>query len=48
MVRDVTPRGLLFDLDQAIQALSRTNPDHPSVVMLTATYHNLPRQWVET
>jgi PKHD-type hydroxylase len=48
MVRDVTRRSLLFDLDQAIQALSQTNPDHPSVVMLTATYHNLLRQWVET
>jgi PKHD-type hydroxylase len=48
LVRDVTQRSLLFDLDMAIQNLSKTNPDHPSLVMFTATYHNLLRQWVET
>ena len=47
MIRDVTRRGLLFDLDMAIQQLTATNPDHPSIVMFTACYHNLLRQWTE-
>ncbi len=47
MVRDVTQRSLLFDLDMAIQQLTASNPDHPSIVMFTACYHNLLRQWTE-
>ena len=48
MIREVTQRSLLFDLDMAIQQLNATNPDHPSAVMFTACYHNLLRQWTET
>jgi PKHD-type hydroxylase len=47
MIRDVTQRGLLFDLDMSIMQLSRDHPEHPSIVMLTALYHNLLRQWSE-
>ena len=48
MIRDVTQRSLLFDLDMSIQQLSASDPDHPSLVMFTACYHNLLRQWTET
>ena len=35
MIRDVTQRSLLFDLDMAIIRLNRDHPEHPSVVELT-------------
>ena len=47
MVRDVTKRSLLFDLDMAIVRLNRDHPEHHSLVELTAVYHNLLRQWTE-
>jgi PKHD-type hydroxylase len=47
MVRDVTQRNMLFDLDTAIIRLGKDHPDHPSVVELTSIYHNLLRQWSE-
>ena len=47
MVRDDGRRTLLFDLDVAIQQLSRDVPAHPSIVQLTGVYHNLLRQWAE-
>jgi PKHD-type hydroxylase len=47
MIRDVTKRSLLFDLDMAIIRLSRDHPEHASIVELTAVYHNLLRQWSE-
>ena len=47
MVRSDTQRSLLFDLDSAIIKLSRDHQEHPSVVELTAVYHNLLRQWSE-
>ncbi|MET0648187.1 MAG: Fe2+-dependent dioxygenase [Pyrinomonadaceae bacterium] len=47
MVRDDGERTLLFDLDMAIQRLSQGTPDHPSVVQLTAVYHNLLRRWAD-
>lgn len=47
MVRDDTQRTLLFDLDTAIQRLTRDVPGHPSVVQLTGVYHNLLRQWAD-
>jgi PKHD-type hydroxylase len=47
MIRDVTRRSMLFDLDMTIIGLSRDHPDHPSIVQLTAIYHNLLRQWSE-
>lgn len=51
MIRDDQRRSLMFDLDLAIQRLSRDLPDHPSAaqstVQLTGVYHNLLRQWAE-
>jgi len=47
MVRDDATRSLLFDLDVAIQRLGADVPEHPSVVQLTAVYHNLLRRWAE-
>ncbi|WP_408590164.1 Fe2+-dependent dioxygenase [Novosphingobium sp.] len=41
-------RRSLFELDQAIQALSSDAPDHPSVAALTGVYHNLLRRWSVT
>ena len=47
MVRDDAARTVLFDLDTSIQRLSADVPDHPSVVQLTAVYHNLVRRWAD-
>jgi PKHD-type hydroxylase len=47
MVRDVGERALLFDLDQAIQHLTPSNPGDPALTRLTACYHNLLRRWTE-
>lgn len=47
MVRDDGERTLMFDLDMAIQRLSEDAPQHPSVVALTAVYHNLLRRWAD-
>jgi len=49
MVRSDTQRGLLFDLDQSIQAFTRrSSPSDPELLRLTAVYHNLLRMWAET
>jgi PKHD-type hydroxylase len=47
MVRDVTQRNLLFDLDTSIIKLTRDHPNHPTLMEFTAVYHNLLRQWTE-
>lgn len=47
MIRDGTDRGLLFEMDVAIQRLGAENAAHPSVVQLTGVYHNLIRRWAE-
>ena len=47
LVREDSQRALLFEMDNAIQALTRDVPDHPSLIKLTGTYHNLLRRWVE-
>ncbi len=47
MIRDNGQRGLLFDMDVAIQRLGAENATHPSVISLTGVYHNLLRQWAE-
>jgi PKHD-type hydroxylase len=47
LVRDTGQRRLLFDLDMAIVDLGRQLPESPSLVVLTAVYHNLLRQWAE-
>ncbi len=48
MIRDRARRALLFDLDAAIIQLTHDVPGNPALVGLTATYHNLLRQWAET
>jgi PKHD-type hydroxylase len=48
LVRDDARRGLLLDMDVAIQRLSgAVGPVDPSVLSLTGTYHNLLRMWAE-
>lgn len=47
MVRDDPARGMLYDLDSAIQHLGAALPEHPAVVQLTGVYHNLLRRWAE-
>ncbi|MNN03790.1 PKHD-type hydroxylase [compost metagenome] len=47
LVREDSQRALLFQMDQAIQKLTADVPDHPSLVELTGTYHNLLRRWVD-
>ena len=46
-MREDSQRALLFEMDSAIQQLTRDVPDHPALVQLTGTYHNLLRRWVE-
>lgn len=49
LVRDDGARTLLFDLDQAIQGLTRkVAPDDAHLLKLTGTYHNLLRRWTIT
>lgn len=47
LVREDSQRALLFEMDGAIQQLTRDVPDHPSLIQLTGTYHNLLRRWVD-
>jgi PKHD-type hydroxylase len=48
MVRDDGRRRLLWEIDQAIiGARAALGDDHPSVVSLTSSYHNLIRMWAE-
>jgi PKHD-type hydroxylase len=47
MIRDDAQRTLLFDLDSAIQRLSRSGADERALVQLTGSYHNLLRMWAE-
>ncbi len=47
MVREDAKRGMLFELDQAIQALRMRVGDCDEVVVLTSHYHNLLRLWAE-
>ncbi len=47
LVREDAQRALLFEMDMAIQRLSQDVPDHPSLIQLTGTYHNLLRRWVD-
>jgi PKHD-type hydroxylase len=48
MIRDAHARSMIFDLDNAIQALvERLGRDDPETVKLTGIYHNLIRHWAE-
>lgn len=46
LVADAGRRGILFDIDIAIQSLRpRVGDTDPALVALTGAYHNLLRQW---
>ncbi|SNR82550.1 Fe2+-dependent dioxygenase [Puniceibacterium sediminis] len=47
MIRDGGQRGLLFELDTAIQRLTIADAKNPVITDLTGVYHNLLRQWSE-
>lgn len=47
LVRDDGERRMLFELDLAIRQLTRDVPEHPSLLALTGTYHNLLRRWAD-
>jgi len=48
MVKDDGKRAFLYDMDMAIIGLRQALPDdHPSVLSLTSSYHNLLRRWAE-
>jgi PKHD-type hydroxylase len=47
LIRDVSQRALLFNLDMSIQKLERDHPADPTIIELVGTYHNLLRLWCE-
>ena len=48
MVREDAQRTLLLDMDAAVRTLAgEVGDDHPAVVSLTGTYHNLLRRWAD-
>lgn len=47
LVREAAQRTILFDLDQSIQELTLSVPDHPRILSLSGIYHNLLRRWTE-
>jgi PKHD-type hydroxylase len=49
MVRGDDDRRLLLDLDRSVQALAaELGANHPQLLTLTGTYHNLLRRWAES
>jgi PKHD-type hydroxylase len=48
MIRDDARRRMLFELDTAVQTLTRSGADANALLTLTGIYHNLLRQWAET
>lgn len=48
MIRDDGQRRMLFELDTAVQELTRAGADAGALLKLTGIYHNLLRQWAET
>lgn len=47
MIRDDAQRRIMFDMDMAIVRLNQDVPDHPGVLSLTNSYHNLLRLWAD-
>ena len=47
MVGDDTRRGMLYELDGAIQSLAGRAGNDAEVTRLTGVYHNLIRQWAQ-
>lgn len=48
LIRDDVQRGLLYEMDGAIQRLNETGADEGARRTLIGCYHNLVRQWGET
>ncbi|RTZ47655.1 Fe2+-dependent dioxygenase [Candidimonas sp. SYP-B2681] len=48
LIREDNRRSLLWEMDSAIQNVSRSMPDHESIPQLTGVYHNLIREWSNT
>jgi len=48
LIRDETRRGVLYQMDEAIQRLNQTNADELARRSLIGCYHNLVRIWSET
>jgi PKHD-type hydroxylase len=48
LVREDSRRSLLYDMDNAIQRLNRTQADDAARRTLVGCYHNLLREWTET
>lgn len=44
MIADADARTLLYDLDQSVQALTRSGADSDELLRLTSVYHNLIRR----
>lgn len=47
LVRDITQRSLLFQLDANIQSLRARTPESPEIISLVSCYHNLLRMWAD-
>jgi PKHD-type hydroxylase len=48
-IQDAGQRALLFELDESVQQATRElGPQNPTVVRLSAVYHNLLRRWAQT
>ena len=47
MIRDESARTMLFEMDGAIQSLTRQNASGDDILTLTGVYHNLFRRWAE-
>jgi PKHD-type hydroxylase len=48
LVRQDHRRMLLWELDNAIQSVAQSLPDHEAMPQLAGVYHNLVREWSDT
>jgi PKHD-type hydroxylase len=48
LIREDNRRSLLWEMDNAIQNVSKAMPNHESIPQLTGVYHNLIREWSNT
>jgi PKHD-type hydroxylase len=48
MVREVTQRSILYELDAAIQRLAKDVPSHAALVDLAGVYHTLLGAWADS
>jgi PKHD-type hydroxylase len=45
LVPDEQERSILTDLDGALQQMTKENPSHPSITLMTRAYNHLLRKW---